>query len=396
MSETDPNSVRPGSSLGTGAPIGSGLLPPPPIFKPTFVQMNKTGSSTESKNASPVLAGSSNSNYLTSSFVSNEEYKNKLIQQSPSISPMTYAMDMPSPGPASPALTANRKRRKSMVTTKEELERKRKELKSQHSIIEKKRRIKMNREFEALKFMVPACRLNILNGLNDNNFDNSNMMHKLTILQSTVEYIKYLHLVIKLLKLQMLTPSKTRPLFQRWLAKNDNLRFVDFDLDLQAYRTIENEFNFEELFLKVWKNDGEMPDTLLDAVSKEVETLANKDDDGDDSDEDELEATAARVPQIGDLAGQLPTELPSPLVTPDIRDLGRPSTVRTQSLPTVGADQTSPRRTNAKFKLPLPAIVDDKMLSGKNEQEVNEMDAPKMLMMLKSDDKRTSIGSLLN
>lgn len=129
----------------------------------------------------------------------------------------------------------------------------------------------MNREFEALKFLVPACRINILAGLTDGNkFDNSNLMHKLTILQSTVEYIKYLHLVIKLMKLQMLIPKVSRENSKKWFKKNHNLSFVDFDLDLQSYRNIENEFDFEGLFLEVWKNDGNIPHDWFDPITKEI------------------------------------------------------------------------------------------------------------------------------
>ncbi|KAG7809271.1 hypothetical protein KL921_003268 [Ogataea angusta] len=380
------------SSDSSIAAAGTGILPPPPVFKPTFVQMQRSSSScnispTGSASTSPKMSGSSNSSYLTSSFVSNDEYKNRLIRQSPSISPMMYAVDAPSPGPTSPAQSNSRKRRKSSVTSKEDMERKKKELRNQHSIIEKKRRIKMNREFEALKFLVPACRLNILSGLNENNFDNSNMMHKLTILQSTVEYIKYLHLVIKLLKLQMLTPASTRSYFQNWLAKNDNLKFVDFDLDLQSYRKIDNDFSFEDAFTRVWRNNGDMPFEDLDAVSREIESLLNQDSDDKEAPVD--------LPDIRNLSDQLPTQLPSPIVTPDIGRSGLPSCVRpVSSLLTSERTQVS---SNAKFKLPLPAIVDEKLATiSRTEDEMGELNASRVLMLLKSDEKRTSIESLLN
>ncbi|ODV84525.1 hypothetical protein CANARDRAFT_191805 [[Candida] arabinofermentans NRRL YB-2248] len=289
-------------------------LPPPPVFKPTFIQMQKSSSSTN-LNTSPNLnpnncisptITSSNSNYLTSSFMPNDEYNNKLIQHSPSISPMTTSSLNPLTSPSinpmiPPSNTVKRRRKSSTVTNQDEIEKKKKELKTQHSIIEKKRRIRMSREFEALKFIIPACRLNILNGFNENNFDNSNLMHKLTILQSTVEYIKYLHLVIKLLKLQMLTPIQTRSFFIDWLNLNNNLNFIEFDLDLQNYRDIDKSFNFDELFLKIWKNNGEMNKDEMDPISKEIESLMSSmtndssqgennlesEDDFDDEDEDE-------------------------------------------------------------------------------------------------------------
>ncbi|GME77136.1 unnamed protein product [Ambrosiozyma monospora] len=305
-----PMQQRPqGSTTGI---LTTSMLPPPPIFKPTFIQMQRSNgnngslsfstsnlgsanpNSNSNNSASPKV--SSNSNYLTSSFIPTEDYNNRLIQHSPSISPMTHYNDPPLPSGSSTPLMApqngkptKKRRRSSSVTNKEELERKKKELKAQHSIIEKKRRIKMNREFEALKYMVPACRLNILGGFNENNFENSNMMHKLTILQSTVEYIKYLHLVIKLLKMQMLNPKETRGYFKRWLNKNDNLKFVDFDLDLQQYRNIDEEFEFDELFMKVWKNDGNVLEADLDPLSKEIMEVLEGTQSASESSEDESE-----------------------------------------------------------------------------------------------------------
>ncbi|VEU21859.1 DEKNAAC102840 [Brettanomyces naardenensis] len=327
----------------------STILPPPPIFKPTFIQMQRSASTVGSRSpalsptdlprrngaavataaasASASASGSPsittlNSNYLTSSFVPNEEYNNRLIRHSPSISPMTYYTDPPASDISSPLLTGQtsptaprKRRRSSQISTKEDIERKRRELKTQHSIIEKKRRIKMNREFEALKFLVPACRVNILNGLNENNFENSNMMHKLTILQSTVEYIKYLHLVIRLLKLQMVTPATTRPLFKKWFKRNGNLKFVDFDLDLQNYRNIDDEFNFEKLFLEIWKNDGEVPSKNLDPISKEIASLFGSNDEEEDEEDDEASDIASEIPKrevsskasMASIAHNLPT-----------------------------------------------------------------------------------------
>ncbi|KAK9467282.1 hypothetical protein V1512DRAFT_260850 [Lipomyces arxii] len=54
-----------------------------------------------------------------------------------------------------------------------------------HSAIERRRRSKMNDEFESLKTIVPACRAA------SENHGEANL-HKLGILQATVEYLKYL------------------------------------------------------------------------------------------------------------------------------------------------------------------------------------------------------------
>ena len=388
----------------------SAFLPPPPIFKPRFVHMQRsnslsdspptpslktsTGAGANSSKPSSTPVGSqtstlistpfssvesldnvkiqnntttNNSNFLTSSFVSNEEYRSHFLSHSPSISPMTRYTDMPLPdsGDASSANTSTagnnklnpnppirqaKKRRRSSAYNKEEIERKKKELKTQHSIIEKRRRIKMNREFEALKFLVPACRLNILTGLNDGNFDNSTMMHKLTILQSTVEYIKYLHLIIKLMKLQMLIPKDTRETFKSWIQKNDNLNFVDFDLDLQSYRDIKSEFNFENIFLKVWENDGSVPNDWLDPITKEIIKVLSPSAESTSMKTSEQPPTSRGRPQRdASESSQSHVNIltPSSILVERIQENSeyRNSILRLQ------------QESNS-FKLPLPAIID--------------------------------------
>lgn len=54
-----------------------------------------------------------------------------------------------------------------------------------HSAIERRRRSKMNEEFESLKSMVPACRV-------ASQTHGEASLHKLGILQATVEYLSYL------------------------------------------------------------------------------------------------------------------------------------------------------------------------------------------------------------
>ncbi|KAG0644046.1 hypothetical protein HOY80DRAFT_257933 [Tuber brumale] len=58
--------------------------------------------------------------------------------------------------------------------------------KTAHSLIERRRRFKMNEEFGVLKGMIPACR-----GVE---------MHKLAILQSSIEYLRYLERCVEDLK----------------------------------------------------------------------------------------------------------------------------------------------------------------------------------------------------
>ena len=247
------------------------MLPPPPIFKPKFISSNS--SPIISNNDSVSNSNNTNTNFLTSSFISNDEYnKNNLYNHSPSISPMTRFTNLPLPNDID-ELPNPKKRRKSSInnglSTNDQIERKKKDLKTQHSIIEKRRRIKMNREFDALKFLIPACRLNILSNIENNNTDIIDSMHKLTILQSTVEYIKYLHLIIKLLKLQMLKQKSNRNNVKNWLLKNNNLDFCNFDIDLQKFRDLNNDFNLLELFNNI------NADNKLDPINLEIENLLN-------------------------------------------------------------------------------------------------------------------------
>ncbi|KAL2865436.1 uncharacterized protein BJX67DRAFT_185357 [Aspergillus lucknowensis] len=65
--------------------------------------------------------------------------------------------------------------------------------KTAHSLIERRRRSKMNEEFATLKNMIPACR--------------GQEMHKLAILQASIDYVNYLEKCIQDLKV----PGNQRP-----------------------------------------------------------------------------------------------------------------------------------------------------------------------------------------
>lgn len=64
-----------------------------------------------------------------------------------------------------------------------------------HSEIERRRRSKMNQEFESLKILVPACQQTISSNGNTG-------LHKLVILQETVEYVRYLKKCLETLETQ--------------------------------------------------------------------------------------------------------------------------------------------------------------------------------------------------
>ncbi|KAK7714250.1 hypothetical protein SLS64_004349 [Diaporthe eres] len=68
--------------------------------------------------------------------------------------------------------------------------------KTAHSLIERRRRSKMNEEFAVLKDMIPAC---------------TGEMHKLAILQASIEYVRYLQDCVEKLKAQRELPSQTTP-----------------------------------------------------------------------------------------------------------------------------------------------------------------------------------------
>lgn len=82
--------------------------------------------------------------------------------------------------------------------------------KTAHSVIERRRRGKMNDEFEALKCIIPACKTTACSGTgngegkerNGGNGGNGRDMHKLEILRASVQYIRHLERCVDLLKTQ--------------------------------------------------------------------------------------------------------------------------------------------------------------------------------------------------
>ncbi|KAL7786242.1 hypothetical protein V8C37DRAFT_298301 [Trichoderma ceciliae] len=68
--------------------------------------------------------------------------------------------------------------------------------KTAHSLIERRRRSKMNEEFALLKSMIPAC---------------TGEMHKLAILQASIEYVRYLEDCVAKLKAQQEQAQQNRP-----------------------------------------------------------------------------------------------------------------------------------------------------------------------------------------
>ncbi|KAI1308071.1 hypothetical protein F5Y03DRAFT_110458 [Xylaria venustula] len=111
--------------------------------------------------------------------------------------------------------------------------------KTAHSLIERRRRSKMNEEFAVLKGLIPAC---------------TGEMHKLAILQASIEYVRYLEDCITKLKAQhgqdsmpATTPAEFRPA-QRdkegdWGAKptsdaEEDIEMTDSETPSPAYTPV--------------------------------------------------------------------------------------------------------------------------------------------------------------
>ncbi|KXT06427.1 hypothetical protein AC578_6045 [Pseudocercospora eumusae] len=73
--------------------------------------------------------------------------------------------------------------------------------KTAHSLIERRRRSKMNEEFGVLKDMIPACK--------------GQEMHKLAILQASIEYLRYLEQCVADLQAKKSSPQPQPPMRRR-------------------------------------------------------------------------------------------------------------------------------------------------------------------------------------
>ncbi|OBA19678.1 hypothetical protein METBIDRAFT_46035 [Metschnikowia bicuspidata var. bicuspidata NRRL YB-4993] len=134
-----------------------------------------------------------------------------------------------------------KRRRSSSTIGEDELAKRRTETKQLHSMIEKRRRIKINREFEALKYLIPACRTADHSSRRvsaaSNNANKIDGMYKLTILKTAVEYILYLHHILQ--KQHSLLSSSMEDF-------EFDISFADIPLDVNQYRNIDQEFDFHE------------------------------------------------------------------------------------------------------------------------------------------------------
>lgn len=120
--------------------------------------------------------------------------KRKIIQVSPRAAkkPRTLRPKLAPATAATSIATTNSASANALNEEKLKISEKRKHArKTAHSEIERRRRSKINMQFDALKELVPACHNNNNTGGNGSG-SGGNGLHKLVILQATVEYIRYL------------------------------------------------------------------------------------------------------------------------------------------------------------------------------------------------------------
>ena len=105
----------------------------------------------------------------------------KIIQMTPKLEPQTST-----PPTTSPSGSAKGKTKRKLASSTTTAAGRRIARKTAHSIIERRRRSKMNEEFGVLKDMIPACQ--------------GQEMHKLAILQAGIEYVRWLERVVAEMK----------------------------------------------------------------------------------------------------------------------------------------------------------------------------------------------------
>ena len=286
------------------------VLPSPPVLKTTIIQLNKELDPEDNSNNYEILTNEYNNNNDSS-----DSNNSQTIPTSPAFEVTT-------------SLPNKKKRRRSTANIdSEELAKRKNETKQLHSIIEKRRRIKINREFEALKYLIPACRTcnsttpqsgsstpntrrTSTGGVSSSNNNGNKIdgMYKLTILKSSVEYIMYLHHVIQ--KQQELITNPNEESLKK--LKDFDIDFAKIPLNVNQYRNIDKEFNFKDLLKDL---EGKKKNTIIEEDASKV----NKDneEEDDDEEEDEFDSSSSRG------SSALPQCVP-PSVTSSINSTHRP------------------------------------------------------------------------
>lgn len=254
-------------------------LPSPPVLKTTIIHLNKE-----------LEADDNNYEILTN------DYSNTSSSQSFQTSNSGVN-----------AASKKKRRRSSANVDSEELAKRKHETKQLHSIIEKRRRIKINREFEALKYLIPACR-NSAEGqstpgkkASTNNSNKIDGMYKLTILKSSVEYILYLHHIIQ----------QQHKLLNSHDNYNYDINFTQIPLDVNQYRNIDKEYSFKDLMDDL-KDEEEDSDT-----KKNFNGIASIEEDRE-AEEDDGQSYSESLRPVKQPRSASLNPLPSPEITPDM------------------------------------------------------------------------------
>lgn len=363
------------------------MFPRPPVLKTTIIQLNKE-------------LDCDDQNY---EILTNEYNQPKSIDGSVA---------------ASSTAAKKKRRRSSANVDSEELAKRKHETKQLHSLIEKRRRIKINREFEALKYLIPACRTSSPDSKKSSNNGNKiDGMYKLTILKSSVEYILYLHHVIQ----------KQSEL----LGDDFNVDFARIPLDVNQYRNIDKEFSFKHLqpnSIEEEQEEDESENLHPNSIEEEGES-ENERNDGNEATTSSSRSSSTSPSFSEDKLKPPVSQLPSPDITPDMAPvlslLNKYSSVssgtsRKQSLPispnTVllqtpqSTYKASTMRLSHSFTLPDPALnpeahmpkrkmfksrplSDTIVFSGERFEDIDEkQDASNTLLAL----RKSNIDSLLN
>ncbi|QPC75633.1 hypothetical protein HYE68_006385 [Fusarium pseudograminearum] len=210
------------SSAARDAKDNSFALPPPPTRSRKIIQMK------------PRQEGSSDNN--------NKE-KAKATGKSTAKTTTTAANSKATAAPQGDATTDDKTKKKQPSATSaagRKIARK-----TAHSLIERRRRSKMNEEFAVLKGMIPAC---------------TGDMHKLSILQASIEYIRYLEDCVSKLKAQQEDDGQTEsgrqtptgrerlpsirefhPTFQGEPAGDDDIEMEDSDVTSPALNAMPDQ-----------------------------------------------------------------------------------------------------------------------------------------------------------
>lgn len=338
-------------------------LPSPPILKTTIIQLNKELDPEDDNNNYEILTNDYN-NYGSSN-----------TSEAGSI-PTSPIIEVSGSTKSGSGLPNKKKRRRSTANIdSEELAKRKNETKQLHSIIEKRRRIKINREFEALKYLIPACRNcnSSSSGIatptsstkkastnNNNNGNKIDGMYKLTILKSSVEYILYLHHIIqKQHQLLSLVNGGENTSGDTITEKLKALEEFDIDfakvpLNVNQYRNIDKDFNFKDLMQDLDGRSGstESPETILEEiepVSDENQTNSSTTGTFHCTNSSVLPSRTSSI-----VSSRQSLLLPTPELTPILSILNKYSTSNNQLNHRKNSNPISPQTVCIKSQNPSP------------------------------------------